>query len=179
MNFARILHEVGGRLDQSGIRWGIAGAFALHAYGLTRATADLDLVVEARARPALVAFLEALGYETLHQSEGFSNHLHPLGPFGRLDFIYVDERTADELFSKATQVELFPGHRVRVPSPEHLAAMKVLALKNDPTRTFRELADIQSLLTLPGVDAGAIERTFVQHGLREKFDELARLSRGS
>jgi hypothetical protein len=32
-----------------------------------------------------------------------------------------------------------------VPRPEHLAAMKVQAMKSDPGRTLREMADIQFL----------------------------------
>ena len=34
---------------------------------------------------------------------------------------------------------------VPVPRPEHLAAMKVLAIKNDPSRTFQDLADLRSM----------------------------------
>ena len=59
-----------------------------------------------------------------------------------------------------------------IPSPEHLAAMKGLAMKNDPSRTFRELADIQFLLTLPGVSRDDIRRHFAHHNLMEKFNEL-------
>jgi hypothetical protein len=50
--------------------------------------------------------------------------------------------------------------------------MKVLAMKNDPSRLFRELADIQFLLTLPDVDAAQIRAEFERHGLQERFHEL-------
>lgn len=176
MNFARVLEQIATQLDGAGLRWGLAGAFALHAYGYTRATMDLDIVVERGARSVLVPFLASLGYETLHESEGFSNHHHPLASLGRVDLIYVDERTSDRLFERATRVELFPGLTVRVPRPEHLAAMKVLAIKNDPSRTFRELADIQFLLTVPGIDVEAVRHAFERHGMRERFDELQRLA---
>jgi hypothetical protein len=179
VNFARVLEEVASQLDALGARWGIAGAFALHAYGFTRATADLDFVAERGARAAIVPFLQSLGYETLHASEGFSNHVHPLATLGRVDFVYVDEQTATRLFERAARVELFPGRFVLVPRPEHLAAMKVLAMKNDPSRTFRELADIQQLLTLPGIDVDVVRRAFEQHGLTERFHELQRLTRAT
>ena len=39
-----------------------------------------------------------------------------------------------------------------MPKPEHLAALKVTAMKNDPARAFQDMADIRFLLTLPGVD---------------------------
>jgi hypothetical protein len=63
--------------------------------------------------------------------------------------------------------------RVRVPSPEHLAAMKVAAMPSDPERAFQEMADIRFLLRLPGVDREQVRRYFVQHDLEERFRELA------
>ena len=56
--------------------------------------------------------------------------------------------------------------------PEHLAAMKVLAMKNDPARTFQELTDIRFLLKLPGVDADEVRDYFERHGLEERYSEL-------
>jgi len=174
MDFPAVLKEVGRFLDERGRRYGLAGAMALHALGLTRATADLDLVVEAAAQDALLSFLTSLGYELLHASSGYSNHLHPDSRRGRLDFIYVDADTAEALFSRASRVTLFPDVTVLVPRPEHLAAMKVFAMKNDPQRVFRELADLQFLLGLPGVDREEIRGYFIKHGLVERFDELER-----
>ena len=77
MDFALVLTEVARFLAGEGARFGLAGAVALNAHGLARATTDLDLVVEAKAQPALLRFLAARGYQQLQASAGFSNHLHP------------------------------------------------------------------------------------------------------
>jgi hypothetical protein len=66
------------------------------------------------------------------------------------------------------------GHDLEVPRAEHLAAMKVHAMKNDPGRTLQEMADIRFLLQLDGVDEGEIREYFEEAGLREKFDEIKR-----
>jgi hypothetical protein len=174
MHFAKVLDEVTRFLDGHGIRFAVVGAFALQTYGLSRATSDLDFVVEDRAQGPLRAHLESLGYETIHISSGYSNHVHSLASLGRLDFIYIDVATASQLFSAATSVELLPGHTARVPRPEHLAAMKVLAMKNDPARTYQEMADIQFILGLPGVDHEEIRGYFEAQGLLERFLEIKR-----
>jgi len=174
LDFARVLDMVAQFLDVGGFRYGVVGSLGLHAYGIDRATADVDLVVDEQAQRPLVARLESLGYETLQVSAGYSNHVHPLPAMGRLDFIYLDAPTADLLFAAGTRLVL-PGVRaVAVPRPEHLAALKVLAMKNDPSRTLREMADIQALLELPGVDENEIRGYFEQHGLRERFDDIRR-----
>jgi len=64
------------------------------------------------------------------------------------------------------------GRSVRVPKPEHLAAMKVAAMASDPSRTLQDLADIQFLLRVPGVDREEIRGYFVRYGLEKRFDEL-------
>ena len=136
-------------------------------------------MVEETAQPALRSYLESLGYETLHISAGYSNHVHSLALLGRIDFVYVDKDTANLLFARAGELVLPGVPSVAVPRPEHLAAMKVLAMKNDPTRTFQEMADIQFLLGLPGVDEAEIRGYFEKHGLKERFDEIKRAIAGA
>jgi hypothetical protein len=53
--------------------------------------------------------------------------------------------------------------------------MKVHAMKNDPLRTLRDLADVQHLLALPGVDRDRVRHYFEAAGLRDRYDELLRL----
>lgn len=171
MDFVSVLDTVTRFLDDRGLRYALVGAFALSTYGLSRATQDLDLAVDAGARRDLVSLFESLGYETLYCSEGYSNHVHPLSGLGRVDCIYVGEPTATSLFESATTAPIF-GRTVRVPKPEHLAAMKVLAMRNDPRRTFQEMADLQFILSLPGVDIAEVRKHFERYGLLEKFDEL-------
>jgi hypothetical protein len=116
--------------------------------------------------------MEGLGYETLYRSAGYSNHLHPRPALGRVDFVYLEPETAKRVFDACSEVDGPGGLRLRVPRPEHLAAMKVVAMKNDPTRAFQELADIRFLLTLSGVDRSLVRGYFERHGLLERFDEL-------
>jgi hypothetical protein len=174
MNFGAVLGSVAAFLDEHGYRYALIGGVALAAYGLARTTLDLDLVVDAEAQDAFIEFLESQGYETLHRSTGYSNHLHPDPAWGRLDCAYVRGETSRELFTSC-RLTRGPGElEVPLPKPEHLAAMKVLAMKNDPGRVFQEMADIRFLLTLPAVDRREVRGYFERHGLEERFDELER-----
>ena len=47
-----------------------------------------------------------------------------------------------------------------------------LIAKNDPGRTFQEMADIRFLLQLPRVDRQEVRGYFARHGLEERFDDL-------
>jgi hypothetical protein len=162
---------ISGFLEEHRYRHALVGGLALAAYGLARTTLDLDLAVEARAQDDLVPFLESKGYDTLYRSPGYSNHLHRSAAGGRVDFVYMDPATSDLLFRNAREFSGLVG-RVLVPKPEHLAAMKVLAMKNDPSRTLQDLADVRFLLGVPGVDRDEIRGYFLRHGLEKRFDEI-------
>jgi hypothetical protein len=172
MDFPRVLALVDDFLSARGYRHAVCGGIGLAAYGQARATLDIDFVVESGAQDELIHFLEQQGYETTHCSAGYSNHVHADPELGGVDFVYVREETRDRLFAAVRHVTGPGGLPMDVPAPEHLAAMKVLAMKSDPARSFQEMADIRGLLLVPGVDREAIRAAFVRHGLAARYDEL-------
>jgi hypothetical protein len=174
MDFARAYDLVASFLEGRGLRLAVVGGLGLHGHGVTRATLDLDVVTEAVAQQALVAFLESRGYETLYRSAGYSNHLHPQPDLGRVDVVYVDPETADRLFPGCSPCLTLGTRTALVPRAEHLAAMKVQAMKNDPSRELQDLADVQALLRLPGVDAAEVRTYFERAGLLDRYDALRR-----
>ena len=173
MELAAVVGEVRGFLDREGLPFAIVGALALHTYGYSLVPNDVEVLVGSEAQDRLIAFLEKRGFETLHRSDGYSNHLHADPALGRLDVIYVDEDTGGKIFAEARLASL-AGMSAVVPKPEPLAAMKIHAMKNDPSRAFQEMADIQFLMGLPGVDRDQIRGYFERSGQVERFHELER-----
>jgi hypothetical protein len=169
-----VLAELLRFLRERGLRHSIAGALALHGHGLSRATQDLDVALEEAGRAALLEHLAALGYEKLHESEGYSNHLHRDPLWGRVDVIYLEGKTADIFFAGARPTELFLGVTMPVPRAEHLAAMKAQAVKENPGRASKDLADVAALLNLPDVDVAEIRRYFDKYGLGAEFERIVR-----
>jgi hypothetical protein len=167
-----VLDRVAAFLEGRGDPCAVVGGLALHAHGRSRATFDLDLVTGLEAQAPLVALLEQLGYETLHRSEGYSNHSHPDPEWGGVDVVYVDEETARRLFSSCTRTLKLGSREVPVPSAEHLIAMKLRALRNDPSRELQDLADIQYLLGLPETDRQKVRWYFEQAGMTDWYDRL-------
>lgn len=167
-----MLATLRGSLAEHECRFALVGGLAMAAYGLPRTTLDLDLVVDGACQEELVRHMASLGYETLHRSAGYSNHAHPEPRMGSVDFVYVRGETAEKLFRDVRRVPGPGGESVPIPSPEHLAAMKVLAMKNDPSRTFQELGDIRHLITAAGAERDVVREHFVRHGLEERYREL-------
>ena len=173
MNFAATLQRLAVELDRLDCRVALIGGHALAAYGIVRATLDLDLLAEASSQDAVLDLMQQLGYEELHSSTGYSNHQHPDSRKGRVDFVYVGERTAKQVFDGGVQLEGPGGIPVLVPRPEHLASMKALAIKNDHSRARQELADVDALLRLPDVNRDEVREFFARHGLLRYWGELS------
>lgn len=172
MDFARVARTLQGFFEERNLPFALVGGLGLHAYGLHRVTFDLDLVTDAAARSPLIDFLESLGYRTLHSSRGYSNHAHPEAEWGRVDLVYVRGETSRELFGSVRTLEIAPGLALPVAHPEHLAAMKIHAMKSDPDRARQEMVDLRHLLSLPEVDREAIREQFEKRSMLDKYREL-------
>jgi hypothetical protein len=174
MNFKLVLERIAVHLETEGHPYALLDGLGLAAFGIARATLDLDLLLPSDAQDKLIEFMEDQGFATLHRSSGYSNHLHADEALGRVDFVYVRGDTRDKVFSQAREAEGPGGIPVLVPRPEHMVAMKVLAMKNDPERRHREMADIADLLRLPDVERGEVRGYFTKHQMLALWHELER-----
>ena len=172
MRFDDVLRTFASFFERESIRYAVIGGLALQAWGHSRFTRDIDFVVERTARDRVVEFAESLGFETLHVSEGYSNHLHAESGLGRVDLMYVDPDTASKLFASTSRKTIVGDASAPVPAPEHLLAMKAMAMKNAPDRVLIDAPDVRFLLRLPGVDRPAVRDYFARHGLLELFDAI-------
>ena len=172
MRFDEVLRTFAAFFSREGIRYAVAGGLAIHAWGRSRTTRDIDFVVEGAAQDRIIAFAENLGYRTLYVSGGYSNHEHPNQDFGIVDFMYVYGDTAERVFAEATHRIVAGDAGAPVPKPEHLIAMKVQAIKNAPRRVPIDVPDIAYLLSLPGVDRAKVRDYFDRAGLLRIYDVL-------
>jgi hypothetical protein len=174
MQFDEVLKTWGEFFERERIRYAIVGGLAMQAWGRSRFTNDADIAVDRASRDAVIHRAEALGYETLHISEAYSNHLHPAKRLGRLDFMYLSGETADRIFASARPLPIAGDAIAPVASPEHLAMMKVIAIKNNPPRAAYEGEDIRLLMTLPGVDTESVREYFERHGMLDFWNAIRR-----
>jgi hypothetical protein len=172
MRFDDVLRTFGDFFEREAIRYAVIGGLAVYAWGRLRPTKDADFAVDRSNQNRVVAFAESLGYETLQATAAFSNHAHADPNFGRVDFMYLDPTTAEKVFRATVPKIILEGIESPVASPEHLAMMKGLAMKNFPHRTLFEGEDVRTLLNVPGIDRDAVRDYYRQHGLLEFFDAI-------
>jgi len=172
MRFDEVLRTFGEFFEREGVRWAVGGGLAMHAWGHSRSTNDIDFIVDGAARQRVISFAESLGYETYNASEGFSNHEHPSRDLGKIDLLYVYGDTADKVFGSVSRRIAAGDVSAPVLSPEHLAMMKALAMKNRPPRVLIDSPDVAFLLDLPSTDRNAVRDYFERIGLLELYERI-------
>lgn len=174
MQFDEVLRTFAEFFEREGMRYTIVGGLAVHAWGGSRLTRDIDIAVDLHSRERIILHAEGLGYETLYASDSFSNHLHADPRFGRIDFMYLSGRTAEQIFAASEVKRVVGDSTAPVASAEHLAMMKALAMKNFPHRALFEGEDVRILIHVPGVDRAAVRDYYERHGLLELYDAIAK-----
>ncbi len=125
---------------KSGLDFLVIGGHAVNFYGYSRQTFDLDLLVQRDARATWGELLSRLGYFTEREAETFSQ-FGARGPAEwPVDLMFVREPTFTPMLAASREVEMY-GARLRIPSLEHLIALKLHALKH--TRLGQFMKDFQ------------------------------------
>jgi hypothetical protein len=128
----------------------IAGGHALEAHGVSRQTLDVDLLLAADDARAVDEFLTSAGFRQVAANENFARYAPETSNLAEVDLLFVDAETFEKMRASAVPLQRL-GREFRAPSLEHLIALKLHAVRNNPLRASRDLRDISELLRLnPG-----------------------------
>ena len=158
----------------------IIGGYAVATHGHTRATFDVDFLVRRADREAWFARLRAAGLRLFGESTSFAQFSQAEGG-DSLDLMFVREATFEQM-RQASEERTLDGQRARVPSLDHLLALKLHALKQAlPHRTSKDAEDVEILIRRNGLDLGnpRYEQLFLKYGNRELYDAFLRILRKS
>lgn len=160
------------------LRFLVIGGYAVAAHGHTRATFDIDFLVPHTDREAWMARVAATGLRLFGQSNTFVQVTQPEGGDG-LDLMLVDDRTFEPMWQESEERD-FGATRARVPSLDHLLALKLHALKQSlPHRTSKDAEDVEILVRRNRIKLSDphYEQLFLKYGNRDLYETFVRLGR--
>lgn len=153
----------------------LIGGLAVNLYGYSRDTHDVDLLVQKVQRLEWQRFLFSLGYSLFREEENFSQFAAEKPPASwPLDLMHVNEQTLAKMVA-ASQSFVHGGVSVRVPSVDHLIALKLHVLKqNMPHRAIKDFLDIQALVEHQKVDlrSTTMQEIFSKYGTENLYRRL-------
>jgi hypothetical protein len=136
-------------LRNGGLNFLLVGGLSLLAHHVERATGDIDFACEKSSKELAASLMAGMGYSVMNENPDLYTRYHK--PERRVvDFIYMNASTFGQLEAASQQAQI-SGTDVRVPSLNHLLAMKLFAVGQSSTRG-KDLGDILSLIANNGVD---------------------------
>jgi hypothetical protein len=154
----------------------LIGGFALHFYGVDRQTMDVDFLVSSEDFAKLEGHLTGGGYRLGEKSNIFARFIPSEKPKLMVDFLFAETKTVERIKADGKIVDI-SGRQFVVPSAQHMVALKLHAIRQNPARKAMDLADITALIQHA---PEALRRATIQtlcgtHGTPELFDEILSL----
>ncbi len=155
-SIAKTFRVVSEALRSQNIPVVLIGGFALGAYGLARHTADADFIIAEESLEKVKLALTTCGYREAVRTSIFVRFTASEVSLLDLDFLLVSEATLSGVLD-AVQTYQVGDSKAQVPSLEHLIALKLHAIKNDPKREMKDLFDVYELIK-KNPDAGILNK---------------------
>jgi Nucleotidyl transferase AbiEii toxin, Type IV TA system len=129
----------------------VIGGHAINAYGYSRLTQDVDILINQTHKSDWLTELEVKGFHLYHDGGPFLQ-MTPPSKCDPLDLMLVNTITFETL-NEGTKLWEISGLNMRVPSLEKLFALKIHVLKQDiPHRGYKDFMDILALADCNAVD---------------------------
>jgi hypothetical protein len=159
----------------------IVGGHALNAWGVSRQTGDLDLLIPERWRALWKGVLGDLGYPSPRERASFVQYAAPTFGAWPVDLLIVEDDTYDRIHVAATPKK-FGEAECLVASPDHLLAMKFHALRYvDGAVALKYLADIHALVRRTGREPTdpSVRELCLRYGSEAIYARLVETNRAS
>jgi predicted nucleotidyltransferase len=158
----------------------VIGGLAVIFYGYARETVDLDLLVRQTERAAWLRLFGRLGYSV--QTE--RNHFIQLSPAERgawpVDLMLVSDETFKPMIEAGREVDIY-GARLKIPTLEHLLALKLHSLKHGHIgRYAKDLLDVEALVRTNSLDMNSekVRQLFLKYGTLKIYEQVSRFTAG-
>lgn len=134
------------------IQFVVIGGHAVNAYGISRHTGDLDIVVPLNDKAIWLELMEKMRYQVGQSDDRFSRFRPVSLDNWPIDIMYVNQHTFN-LFYKDSVKKDFASIEVNVLSPKHLIFLKIHALKYFQAHRYaKDYSDLISLLRMSNLN---------------------------
>jgi predicted nucleotidyltransferase len=147
-----IFKIAGQTLADAGVDCLLVGGHAVNAYGVTRATQDVDFLIAGSEVRTVKEIMLNQGYTNISAQENVVFFNRPGSPL-RVDYLLTAPETVKEMLSRSVVKVHADGLTVRLPALKDLLAMKLFSLHaGGLKRRTKDFPDIVALVKEHHVD---------------------------
>jgi predicted nucleotidyltransferase len=172
--FAQLANKAGDK----GLQFLLIGGHAVAHHHYPRTTEDTDILVCKDDRDAWLQLTEEIGLKLFNDGGNFLQFSPPESSGWRLDLMLVNASTFAKMTGES-KTNTLEGQEVRMPSLDHLIALKLHALKHAVgIRVLKDMDDVANLITNNRIDVKSSEfrELVLKHGTPELYEKLSSLT---
>ena len=132
-------------LMETGVPLLIVGGTAVQIYGFSRYTKDFDCVVAADREGELATAMIKAGFQEFVRNTLVVRYRHSVHTDWIVDTLLVNSETFGKMWAARREIRL-GALALTVAAPLHVVAMKLHAMRQNPSRTLPDILDIAELL---------------------------------
>jgi len=151
-----LFKKLSAEFERAKISFILIGGYAVNAYGYSRATQDVDFMIVSADYERAKQVVQRCGYRQYVRKDLCARFVDHEKQWPALDLVFVEQETFKNVVKDAIKIEVM-GQRLRVPSAEHVIALKLHAIKNDPQREAKDLNDIFEIIRVKGLDVNSLK----------------------
>lgn len=131
----------------------VVGGWAVNLLGMPRTTLDFDFMIFEDEFDKLALSLHKLGYRQIIKTSLYARFkFDENNSLPYIDCLFADEGTYNKIVSAGKKVDIF-GTQFILPTPLHIIAMKLHAVKYGEKHRFRkDYNDILALIEIHSID---------------------------
>ncbi len=177
MEYPTVFDLIATEFKKAGIDYILIGGFAVNAYKYGRSTKDIDFMIAEEDGPKASEILQRAGFKEFHKNENFLRFDGGQRYGWIVDLVFTNRQTLSQLIEHGGTAQIV-GQTIPVPSIEHLIAMKLHAIKQQPEkRRSKDLLDIAQLIEINKIDFKnpKFREFFLKFGTPELYKQIENL----
>ena len=174
MRYKTIFDLIATEFGRAKIPFVLVGGFAVNHYKVSRATADVDLMMTEENYERALSLFKQNGYKETVRTSLFARLEGNEPLLMDLDVLFVDPKTFEGIVSESVAIEI-NGKKLKVPSLNHLIALKLHSLKNNfAHRQIPDLVDIINLVRINQIDVrkDSFRELCLKYGTQELYEKV-------
>ena len=175
MKYPTIFNLIADVFKKAGVSGVLIGGFAVNQYCPPRFTGDIDFLVTEEIYDQILPVLKKTGFREGTRQHLFARLEGNAPDFLDIDFLFVDHQTFS-LVVKDGKKENVLGETFIVASLEHLIALKLHSIKNNPKRELADMVDIMNLIRAGKVNVKMkrFRDLCLKYGSQELYEKIIR-----
>ncbi|MBU1122747.1 MAG: nucleotidyl transferase AbiEii/AbiGii toxin family protein [Candidatus Omnitrophota bacterium] len=175
MDFENVLKRIINDFERSRVKYALIGGFALGLWGVVRATADLDFLIDKEKCLKMKDIMRKHKYKCFYEDDNVAQYKGEEYLLGEIDFLYAFRKPSKEMLKRCVVRKIFDNKiTIKVLIPEDLIGLKVQAVVNNPSRKSMDWSDIEQLAEAnkKNIKWDIIKKHFLLFDLDADFNRL-------